>query len=58
MFSRSIYTDRAMRILQHNLGAARQTQVSDAVKDVIVGYNADDCFSAQSLRDWLERERA
>jgi uncharacterized protein len=49
---------RAMRTLQHSLEAARDTRVSDAVKEAIVSYNADDCFSTQSLRDWLERERA
>jgi predicted RecB family nuclease len=48
---------RAMRTMQHNLEAARDTQVSDVVKQAIVSYNADDCFSTQSLRDWLERER-
>ena len=59
-FARKISLDeagRAMRTLQHNLESARSTQVSDAVKDAIVAYNADDCFSTQSLRDWLERER-
>jgi predicted RecB family nuclease len=49
---------RAMRTLQHSLEAARGVQVSDAVKDAIVFYNADDCFSTRSLRDWLEQERA
>jgi uncharacterized protein len=60
-FARRIPLDeagRAMRTLQHSLEAARGTQVSDAVKDAIVSYNADDCLSTQSLRDWLERERA
>jgi predicted RecB family nuclease len=60
-FVRKIALDeagRAMRTLQHSLESARSTQVSDAVKEAIVAYNADDCFSTQSLRDWLERERA
>ena len=60
-FARRIPLDeagRAMRTLQHSLETARDTQVSDAVKEAIVFYNADDCFSTQSLRDWLERERA
>jgi predicted RecB family nuclease len=48
---------RAMRTMQHSLEVARETQVSDRVKEAIVSYNADDCFSTQSLRDWLERER-
>jgi predicted RecB family nuclease len=59
-FVRKIRLDeagRAMRTMQHNLESARSPQVSDAVKEAIVAYNADDCFSTQSLRDWLERER-
>jgi predicted RecB family nuclease len=59
-FVRKIPLDEAgwaMRTMQHSLEAARNTQVSDAVKEAIVAYNADDCFSTQSLRDWLERER-
>jgi hypothetical protein len=59
-FVRKISLDeagRAMRAMQHSLEAARNTQVSNAVKEAIVSYNADDCFSTQSLRDWLERER-
>jgi len=59
-FVRTIPLDeagRAMRSLQHSLEAARDTQVSEGVKEAIISYNADDCFSTQSLRDWLERER-
>jgi predicted RecB family nuclease len=59
-FVRNIPLDeagRAMRTMQHSLESARGTQVSDAVKEAIVAYNSDDCFSTQSLRDWLERER-
>jgi uncharacterized protein len=59
-FVRKIRLDeagRAMRTMQHSLESARSPQVSDAVKEAIVAYNADDCFSTQSLRDWLERER-
>ena len=39
---------RAMRTMQHSLESARDMQVSDAVKEAIVAYNADDCFSTQS----------
>ena len=59
-FVRNIRLDeagRAMRTMQHSLESARGTQVSDAVKEAIVAYNADDCFSTQSLRDWVEGER-
>lgn len=49
---------RALRTLQHSLETGRDIQVGDAVKEAIVFYNADDCFSTRSLRDWLERERA
>ena len=59
-FVRKIRLDeagRAMRTMQHSLESACSTQVNDAVKEAIIAYNADDCFSTQSLRDWLERER-
>jgi predicted RecB family nuclease len=59
-FVRKIRLDeagQAMRTMQHSLESARGTQVSDAVKEAIVAYNADDCFSTQSLRDWLEQAR-
>jgi len=48
---------QAMRAMQHALEAERALEVSDAVKQAIVLYNGDDCFSTRSLRDWLERER-
>jgi len=48
---------RAMRAMQHALEAGHTPQVGDAVRQAIVLYNGDDCFSTRSLRDWLERER-
>ena len=48
---------RAMRAMQHALETERVPQVGDAVKQAIVLYNGDDCFSTRSLRDWLECER-
>src|SRR5215472_1783173 len=48
---------QAMRTLQHALEAERAQQVSDVVKQAIVLYNGDDCFSTHSLREWLECER-
>jgi predicted RecB family nuclease len=47
----------AMRLMQHGLELGRAAAVDDAVKQSIVLYNADDCFSTLSLRDWLEGER-
>ena len=47
----------AMRQMQHALELGQPTEVSESVKNSIALYNADDCFSTRSLRDWLERER-
>jgi predicted RecB family nuclease len=47
----------AMRVVRHGLEANRSSQVVDEVRDTIVLYNADDCLSTKSLRDWLEVER-
>jgi predicted RecB family nuclease len=47
----------AMRQMQHGLELGRGSEVDDSVRQAIVLYNADDCFSTLSLRDWLERER-
>ena len=47
----------AMRRMQHALEMGRASEVPDSVKDAIRLYNADDCFSTSSLREWLERER-
>jgi predicted RecB family nuclease len=47
----------AMRQMQHGLELGRTADVDDSVKQAIALYNADDCFSTLSLRDWLERIR-
>ncbi len=47
----------AMRQMQHGLEMGRAGDVSESVKESIQIYNADDCFSTLSLRDWLEHER-
>jgi len=31
--------------------------IDDATKNVVEGYNADDCFATHALRDWLEKLR-
>lgn len=47
----------AMRALQHGLELGAIDLVNAVERDVVVGYNSDDCFSTRSLRDWLERQR-
>jgi predicted RecB family nuclease len=47
----------AMRQMEHALELGQATEVDESVKNTIALYNADDCFSTWSLRDWLERER-
>jgi predicted RecB family nuclease len=47
----------AMRQMQHALELGCASEVNESVEYAILVYNADDCFSTLSLRDWLERER-
>jgi uncharacterized protein len=47
----------AMREMEHALELGRPADVGQSVKEKIALYNAEDCFSTRSLRDWLERER-
>jgi uncharacterized protein len=59
-FKRKVPLDEAghaMRQMQHGLEMGRASDVAESVKEAIVTYNADDCFSTLSLRDWLEGER-
>ncbi len=59
-FKRTIPLEKAgsaMRQMQHALELGRAAEVGYSVKQEIVLYNADDCFSTLSLRDWLEQER-
>ena len=59
-FKRNIPLDEAggaMRRMQHALELGHVSEVDESVKQAIVLYNADDCFSTLSLRDWLEGER-
>ena len=46
-----------MRRMQHALELGHVSEVDESAKQAIVLYNADDCFSTLSLRDWLEGER-
>jgi predicted RecB family nuclease len=47
----------AMRQMQHALELGLATEVDECVRKTIALYNADDCFSTRSLRNWLEHER-
>ena len=59
-FARKVPLDDAgyaMRQMQHALELGRPADVDHSVREAIMLYNADDCFSTLSLRDWLEGER-
>jgi uncharacterized protein len=59
-FQRAVPLDEArtaMHQLQHRLELGEMTQVEAPVRDVVARYNADDCLSTLSLRNWLENER-
>jgi uncharacterized protein len=48
---------QAMRTVQHRLELGEPIQLDEPMVPAIETYNADDCLSTKSLRDWLERER-
>lgn len=59
-FGRAVPLDearRAMRQVEHSLELGRPTDVDESIWKTVQGYNADDCLSTRSLRDWLEGER-
>src|SRR5438874_404551 len=48
----------AMRYVEHRLELGWGDEVlPEEIREVMEGYNAEDCFSAAKLRDWLEEER-
>ena len=48
----------AMRYVEHRLELGwRDEELPDSVREVMEGYNREDCLSASGLRDWLEGER-
>ncbi len=47
----------AIRILQRTLELSQPLAGTETCQSNVRAYNADDCLSTQSLRDWLERER-
>ncbi len=48
---------RAMRFVEHALELGQVSVIPEEVRSTIEGYNADDCLSTRSLRDWLEAKR-
>ncbi len=59
-FERAVSLDearQAMRQFEHSLELGRAIDVDTAERTTIETYNADDCLSTKSLRDWFERER-
>ncbi len=47
----------AMRAVQHGLELGLANFLGSETRELVVGYNADDCFSTQELRNWLEYHR-
>jgi len=48
----------AMRYVEHRLELGwKDVELPDSVREVMEGYNREDCLSASGLRDWLEEER-
>ena len=59
-FERAVSLDearQAMRQFEHGLELGRAIDLHLAERKAIETYNADDCLSTKSLRDWFERER-
>jgi predicted RecB family nuclease len=59
-FERAVSLDearQAMRQFEHSLELGRVIDLDAAERKAIETYNADDCLSTKSLRDWFERER-
>lgn len=48
---------QAMRQFEHSLELGRPVDLDSDERKAIENYNADDCLSTKSLRDWFERER-
>jgi len=47
----------AMRYIEHRLQLGWQGELPRRYRDVMEGYNGEDCLSTAALRDWLEAER-
>jgi predicted RecB family nuclease len=49
---------RGLRVLEQALELGRACDVPTEAREVVEGYNRDDCLSALRLRDWLEELRS
>jgi predicted RecB family nuclease len=50
--------NRGLRTMAQALQSSGAVAVPKEIRDVVQGYNQDDCLSALRLRDWLEQLRA
>jgi uncharacterized protein len=50
--------NRSLLVMEQALEMKCPDTVPQAVRDVVEGYNKDDCLSTLRLRDWLEKVRA
>jgi predicted RecB family nuclease len=48
----------AMYFVEHKLQLGRDLELPDKYRQVMEGYNGEDCLATAALRDWLESERA
>jgi predicted RecB family nuclease len=59
-FDRTVSLDdanRALRLMEHGLEMGCPGEVPQAARDIVEGYNKDDCVSTLHLRNWLETLR-
>ncbi len=60
-FRRSVPLETArpnLRLVERALELGQPRSVTETVRDVVEGYNRDDCLSALGLRKWLEELRS
>jgi len=48
----------AMYYVEHKLQLGKELDLPGKYREVMEGYNGEDCFSTAAMRDWLEGERA
>jgi predicted RecB family nuclease len=48
----------AMYYVEHKLQLGKDLDLPDPYREVMEGYNGEDCHSTAALRDWLESQRA
>jgi predicted RecB family nuclease len=48
----------AMYFVEHKLQLGRDLDLPDKYREVMEGYNSEDCLATAVLRDWLETQRA